>query len=175
MKTRYTDFGRAFSLAVLVILACSLSRGGVGEPLNRSIYVPVSFGVCEHLSDAILYVEDQRVGYLPSRRIFQFTYYPSLKRMAPEATQIRVEGYRDDGSAFLARLAVTAGGIYSANRQIELHIKKQLEKLRYKIDVRYKQFDLLLQCDTVCRRAAQRKVADANDLEGGKEQPESPR
>lgn len=121
------------------------------QPLNRSIYVPISFRACEHIHEAVLYVDDQAIGYLPVDRTFLFTYYPSLKRIEPETTQVRVEGRRQDGSHFKALLAVTMDGIYSAKEKIEFD-QKELRKLRYKVDVRYERKNLRLRCDTVCAR-----------------------
>ena len=139
-------FALSFPVAVLL-----LPWTASGQPLNRSIYVPVSLEVCEHLDEAVLYVDEQAVDYLPTKRTFLFTYYPSLKRIEPQATKLRVTGRRADGSKFVARLAVTADGVYTANEQIELD-QAVLHQLRYKVDVRHETLDLRLQCDTVCAR-----------------------
>ena len=46
--------------------------------LNRSIYMPVEFRLCEHLDSAIFYENDLPTSTMPAKRIFQFTYYPDL-------------------------------------------------------------------------------------------------
>ena len=74
--------------------------------LNRSIYVPIKFSLCEHLSRGILFVNEQPVGQLPIQQIFQFTYYAELERMAPEVILIRIEGVGKDGEPFIGRLVV---------------------------------------------------------------------
>lgn len=87
---------------------------------------------------------------MPTERIFQFTYYPALHRLAPEATTIRIEGVDSEGTPFLARLSVSPREIASSHERIDLNMMKQLEKLRYKIDVHYKRISLLVRCDGSC-------------------------
>jgi hypothetical protein len=133
--------------------------------LNRSIYVPVSLRVCEHLDESVLYVDEQPAGYLPTKRTFLFTYYSSLKRIEPQATQLRVEGRRTDGSEFVARLAVTAHGIYTANENIDFD-REVLRQFRYKVDVRHQTTALQLQCDTICARSPNTPVvAETSDVQ----------
>lgn len=120
--------------------------------LTRSIYVPVHFRLCDHLDDAVLYQGDQAVSLMPAERIFQFTYYPHLGRIEPTKTDVRVEGVRSDGEAFTGRLAVTPWGIFTANQQIELDLEKQLTRMKYKIDVRYRQRTLKMRCSDTCSR-----------------------
>jgi hypothetical protein len=114
--------------------------------LTRSIYLPVEIKLCEHLRDAVLYQDDQAVSLLPAKRIFQFTYYPGLSRIEPLRTDLRVEGHRADGSDFVGRLAVTPWGVFTANHKVELDMDKQLEKMRFKLDVRYKPVMLKMRC-----------------------------
>ncbi len=122
--------------------------------LTRSIYVPLEIELCEHLQEAVLYQDDQAVSRLPAKRIFQFTYYPGLSRIEPLQTDLRVEGHRLDGSDFVGRLAVTPWGVFTANRKIELDMAKQLEKMRFKIDVRYQPVHLKMRCADSCSRTA---------------------
>lgn len=129
--------------------------------LTRSIYVPVEIELCEHLHDAVLYQGEQAVSIVPSKRIFQFTYYPNLGRIEPVRTDVRVEGVRDNGEEFIGRLAVTPWGIFTANQRIELDLKKQLTKLRYKIDVRFKPRVLELRCSDACALKPKAVAADA--------------
>jgi hypothetical protein len=120
--------------------------------LTRSIYLPVEIALCEHLRDAVLYQNDQAVSHLPAKRIFQFTYYPGLSRIEPLRTDLRVEGHRADGSDFVGRLAVTPWGVFTANHKVELDMDKQLEKMRFQLDVRYKPVMLKMRCDDSCGR-----------------------
>ena len=129
--------------------------------LTRSIYLPVEIKLCEHLHDAVLYQNEQVVSALPSKRIFQFTFYPNLGRIEPVRTDVRVEGVRDDGEEFVGRLAVTPWGIFTANTKIELDLKKQLRKFRYKLDVRYRSRSLTLRCSDACGRKPEAVAADA--------------
>jgi hypothetical protein len=131
--------------------------------LTRSIYLPVEFKLCEHLHDAVLYQGDQALSVLPARRIFQFTYYPTLGRIEPVRTDIRVEGERGDGSDFLGRLAVTAWGVFTANHKVKLDLDSQLQKMRYKLDVRYDTLVIRIACSDACEKnlaAAAATVAD---------------
>jgi hypothetical protein len=121
--------------------------------LTRSIYLPVEFEVCEHLHDAVLYQGEQALSLLPTRRIFQFTYYPTLDRIEPSRTDLRVEGERGDGTEFLGRLAVTAWGVFTADHKIPLDLDRQLQKMRYKLDVRYDTLVVRISCSDACERA----------------------
>lgn len=141
-----------FSLAFLVSMATVLETAHAEEFLTRSIYLPVEFELCEHLNEGVLYQGEQILGVVPAKRIFQFTYYPKLARIEPQRTDVRVEGVRDNGELFVGRLAVTPGGIYSANEKIELDLNKQLARLKYKLDVRYKPYHLKLRCSDTCGR-----------------------
>ncbi len=137
-------------LFVFALAATAYGAGSKRRPLNRSIYVPVAFKLCEHLTQGILYIGDMAVAPVPTERIFQFTYYPALHRFAPEVTQVRIQGTGSEGSPFLARLAVSPLEITSSNERIDLNMTKQLEKFDYKIDVRYKRIELLVRCDSSC-------------------------
>lgn len=121
--------------------------------LTRSIYLPVEIKLCEHLRDAVLYQDEQPVSVLPAKRIFQFTYYPGLSRIEPSKNDLRVEGHRSDGSEFVGRLAVTPWGVFTASRRIELDMGKQLEKMKFQLDVRYQTVTLKMRCRDSCGRA----------------------
>ena len=149
----------------LAISSFATSAPIVGEQrfLNRSIYVPVAFSLCEHLDDAMLYEAGQAVTLLPATRIFQFTYYPELERTEPQAVQIRIEETDTaKEQPFKARLAVTAGGIYTAHREIPLDRAKYKEKFRYQIDVRHKKVDLVLHCKRLCSRERETEPTEAS-------------
>ncbi len=138
-----------FSLFALVATT-ALAEDDKSKFLTRSIYVPVEFQLCEHLENAVLYQGDQAVSLMPVKRIFQFTYYPHLERIEPERTEVRVEGMRTNGEQFTGRLAVTPWGIFTANQEIELDMKKQLVRMKYKLDVRYKIRTLTMRCSDSC-------------------------
>lgn len=152
------DAARFFSSASWVLLLALASAEPVdakddkARSLTRSIYVPVHFNLCEHLRDAVLYQDGQAVSLLPARRIFQFTYYPQLARIEPSATAVRVEGSRTDGGEFIGRLAVTPWGVFSGSHKIELDMNQQLQKMRFKLDVRYPTVTLRLRCGDSCGR-----------------------
>ena len=139
---------------MLVLAPCGPVKAEQGKFLNRSLYVPVTFRVCEHLAEANLYIEDQRVGALPIERIFLFTYYPDLKRLLPKVTNLRVEGVRtDDNSPFIGRLALDPTAIYTSERRIELDFERAKKQLSYRIDSRYEKVNLLMRCNTECSRS----------------------
>ena len=155
MKTRIGHYGAAgLFLMMLVLAPCGPVKAEQGKFLNRSLYVPVTFRVCEHLAEANLYIEDQRVGALPIERIFLFTYYPDLKRLLPKVTNLRVEGVRtDDNSPFIGRLALDPTAIYTSERRIELDFERAKKQLSYRIDSRYEKVNLLMRCNTECSRS----------------------
>lgn len=150
------------SLFALVATA-ALAQEDKSKFLTRSIYVPVEFELCEHLDDAVLYQGEQAVALMPAKRIFQFTYYPKLERIEPMRTDVRVEGTRADGEEFVGKLAVTPWGIFTADEQIELDLKKQLTRMKYKLDVRYKARTLKMRCDSTCGGHGSKPEAVAAD------------
>ncbi len=134
-----------------LVATTALAEDDKSKFLTRSIYVPVEFQLCEHLEKAVLYQGDQAVSLMPAKRIFQFTYYPDLERIEPERSEVRVEGMRTNGEEFTGRLAVTPWGIFTANERIELDLKKQLSRMKYKLDVRYKNRRLTMRCVDSCQ------------------------
>jgi len=137
------------------VLASLLAAHAGAEPklLNRSIYLPFEFVLCEHLANAVLYQDDQPVSAMPARRVFQFTYYPDLERMLPELVRVRVEGtYVDGGAPFVAKLAVTPDGIHTSHRTKSLGTGEKVLKQRNKIDIRLEPRKLQLKCERFCKR-----------------------
>ncbi len=121
--------------------------------LNRSIYMPVEFQLCEHLDSAVFYENDLPTSARPAVRIFQFTYYPDLGVMLPEQVPVRIEGaYKEDDEPFVAKLAVTVDGIYTANQFRSAGTKEQVEKKLHKIDFRLKPKALKLTCKRYCTK-----------------------
>ena len=150
-----------FSLFALVAIT-ALAEDDKSKFLTRSIYVPVEFKLCEHLENAVLYEGDQAVGLLPAKRIFQFTYYPHLERIEPTRADVRVEGMRTNGEEFTGRLAVTPWGIFTANHRIELDMQKQLARMKYKLDVRYKTRALTMRCSNSCSHGSKPEAVAAD-------------
>ncbi|HLE19996.1 MAG TPA: hypothetical protein VJB88_02650 [Vicinamibacteria bacterium] len=152
MKTRIGRFGSFGFLLASVVLAVSGSvMAKDGKRLNRSLYVPIAFRSCEHLTKATLYIGDQPVASLPTERVFLFTYYPDLKRLEPAVTEIRIEGVRsDDATPFIGRLAVDPTAIYSAEERIELDFERAKKQLSYRIDSRYQKVSVLVRCSAEC-------------------------
>lgn len=151
------------SIVLLSLLAVGSTQAE--EYRNRSLYVPVEFKLCEHLDNALLYRHDDSeiLGRVPSRRIFQFTYYPDLRRVEPSVIQLRVEGERHDGSPFVGRLAVGPRGIYIGSKTIELDFARQLRLMKHKLDVRYKSTTLRFRCKDSCKLIADNRPA-ARDI-----------
>lgn len=152
-----------FLVSVLALVAtATLAEEDKSKLLTRSIYLPVEFELCEHLENAVLYQGDQALSLMPAKRIFQFTYYPHLGRIEPIRTDVRVEGTRADGEPFAGKLAITPWGIYTANESIELDLKKQLTRMKYKLDVRYRTRTLKMKCDTLCPKDAKPEAVAAD-------------
>ena len=101
MKTHVPRFTRVTIAGVLAAIALlwshSVPSHAAKRVLNRSIYIPIQFSLCEHLSTGVLYINDRVVAHLPTERVFQFTYYPKLNRLAPAEIQVRVEGIDANG------------------------------------------------------------------------------
>jgi hypothetical protein len=145
-------FGRA--VGFVGILLGGLAGADEGKFLNRSLYVPIEFRVCDHLRDAVLYQDDEPVSLVPVRRVFQFTYYPDLERQAPLLVDVRVEGlYASTGESFVARMAVSAAGLHTAREHKDLGLEKALKALKFKRDVHAKETVLRLSCDRFCSRS----------------------
>jgi hypothetical protein len=145
----------AFGIATLAAATLLSAPGGAESKfLPRSVYMPFEFVLCEHLQKAVLYQDELAISAMPAHRVFQFTYYPDLEKLLPEMVQVRVEGsYVDDGSPFLAKLAITPDGIHTANSHKGLDTGKSVRKQRHKIDIRIEPRTLVLKCERFCRRS----------------------
>jgi hypothetical protein len=140
--------------------------------LTRSLHVPIQFDVCEHIQNAVLYEGEQAVALLPNKRIYQFTYYPSLQRMEPRVIQIRVEGtYVDGNEPFIAQLAITPDGVHAAHKQMLKDVSKEMKKFRFKRDVHRELMALKLHCKSICSTTTRRLAADLKTEDRQKSQP----
>ena len=153
---RKTSRTQGLWVLVLGVMVSSLADAEQKRKLlNRSIYMPVEFQLCEHLDSAIFYEYDLPTSTMPAQRIFQFTYYPNLGAVLPEQVPVRVEGvYKDDDEPFVAKLAVTVDGVRSAKHFRSAGTKEQLEKKLHKVDIRLKPKALKLTCSRYCKRLA---------------------
>ena len=151
---RTTRRTRGLWILMLGVMVSSLADAEQKRKLlNRSIYMPVEFRLCEHLDSAIFYENDLPTSTMPAKRIFQFTYYPDLGVVLPEQVPVRVEGaYKEDGEPFVAKLAVTVDGIHSARRFRSAGTKEQVEKKLHKVDIRLKPKALKLKCKRYCTK-----------------------
>jgi hypothetical protein len=150
MRTKLERYS-ALVTFVLLALGSDPLLAGEPKPLPRSLYVPVAFRTCEHLTGATLFIGDQPVGPLPTERIFVFTYYPNLKRVEPAFTEVRIEGaHSSDGSPFIGRLAVDPGAISTADERIDLDFEAAKKQLTYRIDVRYDKVRVTVRCEATC-------------------------
>lgn len=138
-------------VVIIYLFLAAISTASEQQYLTRSIYVPIAFCVCDHLTDAIFYQEEIRIGMLPIERTFQFTWYPKLEGWFPESTEVQIKGFRtEDGSAFLGRIAITAEGIFTSKKAIELDTEWARKKLKYKRDVKYKITRLFIRHNDDC-------------------------
>ena len=152
MRTNKTkSFLMVFLLASVV--STPLAAKSKKKLLNRSIYMPIDFELCEHLGDGVLYENDRPISMMPAGRVFQFTYYADRKVLLPEQVRVRVEGnYLADDEPFTAELSVTVEGIHTAHRFRSADTKLQLLKQRKKIDKRLKKRTIRLACKRYCKR-----------------------
>ena len=143
------------SLLILGVLSSVAYADKKGKLLNRSIYMPIEFQLCEHLDHAVFYENDAPVSTMPAKRTFQFTYYPAHDALLPELVRVRVEGrYVDDAEPFVAKLAVSANGVHTANRFKSADTEEFVRKQSHKIDVRLEPKNIKLSCKRFCRRKA---------------------
>jgi hypothetical protein len=151
-----TQLERCTALMTFVLLAAGSnpSLAGGPKPIPRSLYLPVAFRTCEHLTGATLFIGDQPVGPLPTERTFVFTYYPNLKRVEPAFTEVRIEGVlAEDGTPFIGRLAVDPSAISTADERIDLDFEDVSKQLSYRIDVRYDPVRVMVRCKPTCGQA----------------------
>lgn len=145
---------RAFQYGLLVtsmLVAASAWGRSEGRQLTRSFYLPVLFKTCEHISDAVLEEGGHIVARLPTKRVFQFTYFPDLGHVEPATIPLRVTGtYVDSGESFVGKLAVRPDGIHTVHRHIDLDIGKTKKRFRYRRDVRNELRVVTLNCKTLC-------------------------
>lgn len=153
-KTSTTEPGVLAMFLIFLFMFIGDASASEPEYLNRSIYMPIEFRLCEHLTNAVFYQDDVPVSTMPAGRVFQFTYYPKLERLLPELVRVRVEGeYEDESEPFVARLAVTPMGVHSAHRTRAADIERQVHKQKHKVDVRLEPKVIGLRCPRFCKRA----------------------
>jgi hypothetical protein len=127
-----------FMLVVVAALAFSLPSVASGaEKLNRSIYVPVQINLDGDFTQGVLYRGDEAIRSLPGKQVFQFTYYPELHKLVPEAQEFHIVAYREDGTSVDVGLVVTSCTVYIGKRSIALDVKKMLNHLRHRVDYHY--------------------------------------
>lgn len=154
----------ALALAAFAV-SVSVSTPGLSEDhdhdaLNRSFYVPVQIAVCEHLKGAILYRGEEPLTRLPGSHIFQFTFFPALKRIEPELERVRVKG-KDQGESFRAEIVVTPASVYVGDKKIDLDLDGQMRELRRRADARHDPVTLLLRCAHACSKTSPDIVTSA--------------
>ena len=148
----WTNKPRFVVLTALAALCAASAFGDDVEALNRSLYVPVELSLCEHLNDAVLYRGDAPIARLPGTHVFQFTFYPALKRLEPQLDRVRVEGTHE-GEPFRMQIIVTPSSVYVGNKKIDLDTEKMMNHLRRTIDVRHEKVKLTLRCEHNCERS----------------------
>jgi hypothetical protein len=148
----------------LLAILFSAQRTTFGkELLNRSIYLPVQITICEHIRQAILYRGDEALRPLPGKQVFQFSYYPNLQRLVPEAEHLNVKGIQKDGKHLNVGVVVTPTAVYIADRCMHLDYQKQLQRLRTRIDTHYDSVKIKVACDQCCRRSKEQTVSESED------------
>jgi hypothetical protein len=129
-------------VAVVVLFAAEVAS--VADELNRSIYVPVQISLDGEFKHAVLYRGDEALRPLPGKQVFQFTYYPNLRKLVPEAQELHVIAYRKDGTSVDVGLVVTSCTVYFGDKSVALDMKKMLKQLRHRVDYHYDPVKLTL-------------------------------
>lgn len=137
----------------LALVSVSTVSGFAGDErlLNRSFYVPLRFDFCEHFEEPVLYRDGAAIQELPGTHVFQFTFYPKLKRLEPALERVRIDGLKH-GERFKTEVVVTPASVYIGSKKIELDLEGQMEAMRKSIDVRHEPVELTLRCDDSCGR-----------------------
>lgn len=145
---------RSEGLVVVAILLAASATVTAEEPrLARSIIVPVSFQPCEHVREALLFREETAISKLPGRHVFQFTYFPELRRIEPEFEKVRVEGRLND-EPFRTGVVVTPSAVYVGKSKIDLDLDAQRTRFERNVDARHETIKLTLKCSNRCQRSA---------------------
>jgi hypothetical protein len=162
MKNAMKSYSRIMLLLpISVFLVQSTALGE--DALNRSIYIPIEIELCEHLHHGALYQGDDAIRALPGSQIVQFTFYPSLHRLAPETQHLIVKAVREDGEPFEIEIVVTSSSVYVGDKCIRLDLQKQMSRMRARVDVRYDTVKLKIVCEACCARSTPKRIADHGD------------
>lgn len=148
--------GSLLLISVVSILVGSSTLAAQRE-LNRarSIYVPVRFEACEHVSDVRLTVTGDPQVFTLGRRIFMFTYYPELDAVLPELTEVWIEGEAatEEGSRPIrTNLVVTPERIMTSGDELERGTDEIETQLRRRMDVRLPETPIRIKCEDSCPR-----------------------
>ena len=128
------------------------------EVLPRSIYVPVRFEVASCLRDVVIRTEAGAVrAVAPGRLVSQFTFFDSRPGSNPEWERLTVEGWvegtesEDGGPArFRAGVVITPASIYIGKKRLDLELEDELDRFRWRTDLRYPERTLRLRPASKC-------------------------
>ena len=121
--------------------------------LNRSIYMPIDFELCEHLAEGTSTRTTASCPRCPQGVCSSSRITPTVRSSCPSKVRVRVEGnYLADDEPFTAELSVTVQGIHTAHGLRSADTKVQLLKQRKKIDTRLEKRTIRLACKRYCKR-----------------------
>lgn len=153
-RPRLQKHGPRLAACVLAGSAFASPAAAEEEPevLPRSIYVPVRFEVASCLRDVVVRADDGDVrAVAPGRLVSQFTFYDSRAGSRPEWERLTVEGWvegteSEDGGPerFRAGIVITPASIYIGKKRLDLELEDELDRFRWRTDLRYPERTLRL-------------------------------
>ena len=146
----------ALALTALALFG-SFAQGETQEVnRTRSIYVPVRFQACEHVSNVRLTVTGDPQPFTLGTRIFMFTYYPDRGALLPEFAEVWIEGTAstDEGlHEIRTNVLVTPERIASSQDLLNRGSDEIEKQLRRRRDVRLPEATIQIKCQDSCARA----------------------
>jgi len=150
MSPRRT-LGRCLLVVELVSVHAAAAPDDNVPIFTRSLYLPVRFTSCPNLKDGILYEDLEPMATLPSRRIYQFTYYSDKDHFVPDKYEVDLT-VRDTVQPKILRASLTVSieGIQIGDRFIHRTFRREVEaQLKRKRDARFEEAKVLIHCPEV--------------------------
>jgi hypothetical protein len=164
---------RAWIRIALVALAllhfASGAHAGQRElNLIRSLYVPVRFVACQHVTNIVMSVHGDETVFPLGLRTFLFTYDTERNQLLPQSVDVRISGeHVDSGEAFLTNVIIAPDGVLSSVDSSKVDWESVRQKARIRRDIRFSTRQVLITSDPDCEK----KVATVANAAAQEERP----
>jgi len=148
-----------FRVALLAFAVLYVANGvGAGQRelnLNRSLYVPIRFVVCQHVTNVAISVRGDETVFPLGLRTFLFTYDIDRQRILPQFIDVRISGENvNSGHRFVTNVIITPDGVYSSVDSGSVDWERLKKQALVRRDIRFPVRQVLITADPDCEKKA---------------------